>query len=583
MTSWDGRLVGLFPAIVLCFNAISAKAASPLAMTQQAGPVRITNATLNGMAVARSTPTTSWFEWGSNTSYGNTTAPQEIGSGTHVVRVTAPLGDLAEGGIYHFRLVASNSLGVVSGFDSMFTTAARVQHWGSFTEGSPNTPTGLTNLSGIASGHRHCLAIRNDGTVTAWVVGFTFPSYPNYGVPDVPPGLSNVVAVAGGFSHCLALKEDGTVVAWGKYGNGSIPSIPTNMTNVIAIAGGDFHTVALRADGTLVGAGTTIPPGLADVVAISCGTAHTLALKADGRVTVWGDGFDPGNIPAPSSATNLVAVATMGYWNLALRGNGTVVEWGSAYFTDVPKPTNLTNVVGIVTGYGYAEVLKADGTLQGWGRGQDATNIPPSLSNVVAFASGDYHRVGLAPVNLAPRFSSRFVSGAMNQPLTISLNGFDPNGDALSLRITSLPSKGDLYQYTTNGPGAAINSPGTTVAASPPRVIFVPDMNVFASPYDTFGFVANDGELETPVSYTVSILPPPRPFIHRAAFSNTPSASYALGFAGVSNATYSVWRSIDLSSWTFLGMATELSAAQFSFTDNTVSNSPIGFYRISFP
>jgi hypothetical protein len=137
-----------------------------------------------------------------------------------------------------------------------------------------------------------------------------------------------------------------------------------------------------------------------------------------------------------------------------------VVDRGASYYTDVPKPANLSNVVG-VTGYGYAEVLKTDGTFQGWGRGADAISIPPSLSNVVAFASGDYHRVGLANVNLPPRTSPRSVSGRMNQPLTISLNGLDANGDALSFRISSLPTKGSLYQYTTSGPGAPINTPGT--------------------------------------------------------------------------------------------------------------------------
>jgi len=567
---------------------MSGNAASPLAFTQAAGPVRATHATLNGMAVPRSTPTTAWFEWGTDTNYGNTTGAQDIGSGTHVLRVIAPLTDLAVGRIYHFRLVTSNSLEVVRGFDSMFTTSARVQNWGSFTSGGPTIPAGLTNLSGIASGHAHCLAIRNDGTVVAWLVGFSFPSYPNYGVPNVPPGLSNVMAVAGGYSHCLALKEDGTVVAWGKYGDGTTADVPANLTNVVAIAGGDYHSVALKADGTIATWGmnsgfgngvTNIPFGLVDVVAISCGTAHTLALKADGTVVVWGN--DTGSTSAPASATNLMAVTTMGVWNLVLRGNGTVVDWGASYYTEVPKPANLSNVVGIVTGYGYAEVLKTDGTLQGWGRGADAISIPPSLSNIVAFASGDYHRVGLAPVNLPPRYSSRSVSGGMNQPLTISLNGFDPNGDAVSFRVTSLPTKGSLFQYTTNGPGAPINAPGTIVTG-PSRVIFVPKPNVFASPYDTFTFVANDGELDATPTYTLSILPPPPPLIH-AALSNVPPVSFVLGFAGISNANYSVWRSTDLNSWTFLGVPSEILPGQFSFTDSTISDSPIGFYRVRFP
>ncbi|HEU0038476.1 MAG TPA: hypothetical protein VFR76_04310, partial [Verrucomicrobiae bacterium] len=312
--------VGLFAAVALCLSLISARALSPLAMTQQAGPVRATNATLTGMAVPRSTLTTAWFEWGTNTSYGNSTAPQTIGSGTHVVRVKAPLADLAEGGIYHFRLVASNSIDEARGCDSIFTTAMKVQNWGSFSLGLPAVPTGLTNLCGIASGHRHCLAIRNDGTVAAWLVGFSFPSS-GYGQTSIPPGLSNVVAVAGGFSHSLALREDGTAIAWGKYADGTAADVPANLTNLIAVAGGDYHSVALKADGTVLAWGqnsgfgggvTNVPGGLVDVVAISCGSAHTLALKADGTVVVWGS--DAGSSSAPSSATNLVAVTTMGWW-----------------------------------------------------------------------------------------------------------------------------------------------------------------------------------------------------------------------------------------------------------------------------
>jgi hypothetical protein len=159
MNSSPRIMTGALFSVILA--TASTFAQSPFAHSQQAAPVRATTATLNGMAVPRSSPTTVWFEWGTDTSYGNTTGPQTIGNGIHVVRVQAPLVNLVEGGIYHFRVVASNSVGVTRGFDSMFTTSMKVQNWGSFSEGLPVMPVGLTNLSGIASGHRHCLAIRN--------------------------------------------------------------------------------------------------------------------------------------------------------------------------------------------------------------------------------------------------------------------------------------------------------------------------------------------------------------------------------------------------------------------------------------
>jgi hypothetical protein len=541
------------------------------------------------MAVAKGNPTVAWFEWGTDRTYGLTTPPQDIGTGTHVVRVSAPLVDLVDGGVYHFRLVASNSIGVKVGFDSMFTTGMKVQQWGSFTDwGSftpvPSVPPGLTNLSGIACGHGHSIGIHNDGTVSAWLVNHLY-----YGQTNVPPGLSNVVAVAGGYSHCLALKEDGTVVAWGNYSDNTPATVPADLTNVIAIGGGDYFSAALKSDGTVVewmnypydyGQATNVPSRLVDVVAISCGTAHTLALKADGTVVVWGASTpDPGASSAPPSATNLVAVATMGWWNLALRADGTVINWGYPLYSDVPKPPDVTNVQAIVTGYGYAEILKADGTLEGWGRAEDATNIPPELSNVVAFASGDYHRLGLAPVNLPPKCSARTVSGPMNSALMVPFSSilFDPNGDPISsVRIASLPAHGSLYQYTTNGVGAPISAPDTVVADAS-HVFFVPEQNVYGAPYDTFTIVANDGQLDSaPATLSVWIVPPP--VVQAALTTNGPTTGLVLSFTGLTNVSYVVLGSTNLSSWSYLGSATLNASNLFSYT-NSIS-SPFQFYRV---
>ncbi|WP_211252429.1 RCC1 domain-containing protein, partial [Deinococcus marmoris] len=41
-------------------------------------------------------------------------------------------------------------------------------------------------------------------------------------VPVAVGGLSDVVAMAGGSYHSLALKADGTVTAWGLNGNGQL-------------------------------------------------------------------------------------------------------------------------------------------------------------------------------------------------------------------------------------------------------------------------------------------------------------------------------------------------------------------------
>ncbi len=535
------------------------------------------------MALSGGYPTLAWFEWGLDTNYGNTTDPVAVfGSpavSPRVARISNPISGLAEGGVYHYRLLASNLVGVARGLDQRFTTGMRIQNWGAYPYGRPVVPAGLTNLVSVAAGHGHCLAIRNDGTVAAWMVGF---SYPDHGQTNVPVGLSNVVAVAGGFSHSLALKSDGTVVAWGGYMDGNPATVPAGLTNIIALAGGDYHSVALKADGTVAAWGensssqTNVPYGLRNVVAISCGSSHTLALKADGTVTVWGS--DLGSGTPPSSASNVVAIATEGWYNLALRRDSTVVDWGTYNNTQVPKPAPLTNVVALGTGYGYGEVLKSDGTLVAWGKATDATNIPPALSNVVAFASGDDHCLGLAPVNLPPQsFPSSRTSGT-NQDVALTLPVFDPNGDALSLRITALPTRGSLFQYTDSGRGDPITAVGT-VLSNPPRVIFAADPDTYAFGYASFGFSASDGEFETaPASFYLSIVPPP--MIQTVARLNAPAVALSLGFAGLAGGNYFVLRSTAFGTWVNLGRATETSSGQFSFTDYTVTNSAVGFYKL---
>lgn len=572
----------LFAALALVPCA-TGQSGSPAAFSQPPGPVQRTNATLNGMAFSGGYPTLAWFEWGLDANYGNTTEPVSVpGSpaiSPRVLRISSPIASLAEGAVYHYRLVSSNEVGIARGYDQRFTTGMRIQNWGAYPYGRPAIPAGLTNLVSVAAGHGHCLAIRNDGTVVAWIVGFI---YPDHGQTNVPAGLSNVVAVAGGYTHSLALKNDGTVAAWGAYMDGKAATVPPGLTNVIAIAGGDSHSVALRDDGTVVAWGenssgqTNVPYALRNVVAISCGSAHTLALKVNGTVVVWGS--DLGSTAPPSSATNVVAIATEGWYNLALRRDSTVVDWGTYNSTDIPKPTPLTNLVALGTGYGYGEVLKSDGTLVAWGKSTDATNIPPGLSNVVAFASGDDHCLGLAPVNLPPQCFAFSRTGGTNQDMTLTLPVFDPNGDALETRITTLPTRGTLFQYTDNGRGDPITAAGT-VLLNPPRVIFAPDPGTYSWGYATLGFSVNDGEFESaPATGFLSIVPPP--VIQSVERLNTPAVGLSLGFSGLSGGEYFILRSVTFGTWYNLGRAAEIAPGQFSFTDYTITNSPAGFYRI---
>jgi alpha-tubulin suppressor-like RCC1 family protein len=120
-------------------------------------------------------------------------------------------------------------------------------------------------------------------------------------------GLSDVTAIAAGFNHSLALRTDGTVQAWGnnragQLGNGTTTIFPTptpvqvnGLAGVTTIGGGGFFSLAVLTDGTMtawgdnsqgaLGDGTltsTSTPvrvsGLSGVTAIAAGVSHSLAL-----------------------------------------------------------------------------------------------------------------------------------------------------------------------------------------------------------------------------------------------------------------------------------------------------------------
>jgi hypothetical protein len=126
--------------------------APPLAATQQAGPVTQSSATLNGMAVPSGSPTVAWFEWGTNTSYGQVTVPVAVGSNRTVARVSAPIVGLSPRTTYHYSLVVSNQFGMARGTDSLLATGLKVTPWGSPSGGNTVVPPGLTDVVAIAGG-----------------------------------------------------------------------------------------------------------------------------------------------------------------------------------------------------------------------------------------------------------------------------------------------------------------------------------------------------------------------------------------------------------------------------------------------
>jgi hypothetical protein len=113
-------------------------------------------------------------------------------------------------------------------------------------------------------------------------------------------------------------------------------------------------------------------------------------------------------------------------------------------------------------------------------------------------------------------------------------------------------------------------------------VIFAPGSNLPGWPYTTFTFIANDGEADSaPATLTVNLIP--APVIDLTSLTLGSNGGFSFTFSGFTNATYRVWTSTNLSTWSALGAATSSPSGFFGFTDTTATNGPQRFYRVTSP
>ena len=221
----------------------------------------------------------------------------------------------------------------------------------------------LSNVVGMAGAATYAGYVKENGTVGIWGSGSNLPTVP---VALTNSNTAGVLTVAAGQDYLLALRTNGSATAWGTAGYGL--TNPPNFSNAVAVAAGNYNGVVVKGDGTVATwgnntfEGTTVPAQLTNrltntfvrAVAAVAGYQYSLVLRADGTVRGWGSG-SPTNLPAAltnTMVTNpIVSLAVEQHHAVAMQRDGTVTTWlpsaGLSNKLTLTVPTGLKGLVPI--------------------------------------------------------------------------------------------------------------------------------------------------------------------------------------------------------------------------------------------
>ncbi|MGC8743071.1 MAG: immunoglobulin domain-containing protein [Verrucomicrobiia bacterium] len=302
-----------------------------------------------------------------------------------------------------------------SGMVAIWGESSNIWNGSEYIDLSP--PAGLTNVSKLAAGSFHCLALLKDGHLIGWGDN-------RYGKASI--SIGNIKAIAAGQDHSIALLSNGTIYVWGNSNYGQT-NPPAGLTNIAAIASGLNHLLALINNGVVVGWGkndygqATPLPGLTNIVAIAAGADHSLALKNNGTVAAWGKN-DDGQTRVPSGLTNVAAIAGGAGHSIALLSNGTVVCWGRNNYGQSTPPAGLSNVMAIAAGENHSVALLSNNLVVCWGADNYGQIETPANLKGVAFISA----------------AGNYTIATYLKPLTLSLSRYLDQPHQLNLKISNL-------------------------------------------------------------------------------------------------------------------------------------------------
>jgi alpha-tubulin suppressor-like RCC1 family protein len=284
----------------------------------------------------------------------------------------------------------------------------------------PVAVDGLSGVKAIAAGGQFSLALLTNGTVVAWgddsrgqlgnkvFYEEGLERGGEEGVYSTAPlaveGLSEVSQIAAGRTHVLALLSSGTVEAWGNDAEGELgdgvitqqadtPVAVSGLSGVSAVSAGDQESVALLASGTVdawgndsngtLGQGTTGPPSDVPVAVHSIGGAAGIAAGAS-HVLAFGASLPTVSSISPQSGP--VGGGTPVTITGANVGSATSVHFGTAAATElvINSSSSVTATAPAGTGTVNVTVTTPAGTSPVVSGDRYSYRLPPTVTKLSA-------------------------------------------------------------------------------------------------------------------------------------------------------------------------------------------------------
>ena len=529
----------------------------PVVTTNHATLIASFSATLNGSLDPHGLTTTVYFQYGTTTSYGSTTASQTKTGNTYL-NISANISSLMASTVYHFRIVATNSAGTRSGSDMTFTTlsatgppvvttnpATLIASFSATLNGSldphglstsvyfqygtttsygsttaSQTKTGNTyqsvnaNISGLIASttyHFRIVATNSSGTTHGSDTTFTTLSLTGPAIVTTNPATNvlNSSATLNGTvdPHGLSTSvqfQYGTTTSYGsttasqtKTGN-TYQNVSANITGLNASTTYHFRIVATNSAGTTHGGDRTF------TTAAACSwvnrapvpyNARGLFAVSDGTYVYCGGGYDGTALhnellrynPATNTWTNLAPSPDQHFLSEAVVNSGKIYNMGG--FVSSGLPTNVTRIYNIATN------TWTTGAPMPAALGDQAT----VLWNGKIYVAGGYNGSTLVNTLYAYNIAANTWSTLAPLPQALALPGFGAIDGKLYIasgsNVTGELNTLYIYDIASNAWATGANVP--TAVNGPGSTVFCGKLYLYGGGYPT---VRNITQIYDPVS-----------------------------------------------------------------------------------